>query len=220
MSVSAVILAAGLGERMGGEANKVLLTLCGDPLLLRAVRPFALHPRISEIVVVVRDGEAEFITEALASLDRPIHLVDGGAARRDSALHGVRAASGTHVLIHDGARPLVGIDVIERVIDATIQYGAAIPVVPSVDTLHVRDANGAIERTLDRTRIVRAQTPQGFERPLILEALGQASQDVTDDAEAVMTSGHPVQCVAGDARNIKITRPEDLSMAAAIASDQ
>ena len=216
-AVSAIILAAGLGERMGAAGNKMLLTLAGEPLLLHAVRPFACHPEISEVVIVVRPDEEGAVEAVLEPLGRSVRLVPGGATRRDSALHGVRSAVGSHVVIHDGARPFTRDALITRVLDATLRHGAAIPVLPSADTLHVKNERNRLVRTLDRASIVRAQTPQGFLRSVILDALEHATRDITDDAAAVLASGNPVHCVAGHPYNLKITHPEDIALARGIA---
>lgn len=217
MNVSAIILAAGLGERMGSEHNKILLDICGRPLLLHSVRAFGQVSAIGEIVIVVRAGEEAAVRAALEGFDRPIRFVQGGEVRRDSSLFGVRAARGEHVLIHDGARPFATSALIERVIEATARHGAAIPVLPVADTLHVRSDAATLVRTLDRMSIVQAQTPQGFTRSLVLDALERAPENVTDDAAAVLALGHAVHCVDGDPRNLKVTRPEDVVMAESIA---
>jgi len=217
MSVSAVILAAGLGERMGSDGNKVLLDLCGHPILLYSVRAFRRVSAISEILVVVRPGEEEAVRTALGEFGKSIRFVPGGSVRRDSALSGVRAARGEYVLIHDGARPFASPELIERVIEAAVRHDAAIPVLDATDTLHVRSETDMLVRTLDRTTVVRAQTPQGFARSMILDALEQAPENVTDDAAAIMTRGHAVHCVDGAPRNVKITRPEDIPQAEEIA---
>ncbi|MFC2099954.1 2-C-methyl-D-erythritol 4-phosphate cytidylyltransferase [Candidatus Bipolaricaulota bacterium] len=218
MNVSAIILAAGLGERMGSEHNKILLDICGRPLLLYSVRAFGQVSAIGEIVIVVRAGEEAAVQAALEGFDRPIRFVQGGEVRRDSSLSGVRAARGEHVLIHDGARPFATSALIERVIEAAARHSAAIPVLPAADTLHVRRSDAAtLVRTLDRTSIVQAQTPQGFARSLVLDALERAPESVTDDAAAVLALGHAVHCVDGDPRNLKVTRPEDVVMAESIA---
>jgi len=217
MSVSAVILAAGLGQRMGSEHNKILLSICGHPLLWHSIGTFGLVSTISEIVVVVRAGEEDAVQAALDGLDISVRFVHGGERRRDSALSGVRAARNEHILIHDGARPFATASLIERVIEAAERYDAAIPILGAADTLHVRSEIDTLVRTLDRTSIVRAQTPQGFARSLILDALEHAPKNVTDDAAAVMALGHSVHCIDGDPRNVKVTRPEDIAVAEGIA---
>ncbi|MBU0596197.1 2-C-methyl-D-erythritol 4-phosphate cytidylyltransferase [Candidatus Bipolaricaulota bacterium] len=217
MNVSAVVLAAGLGERMGSERNKMLVDICGQPLLLYSVRTLSQVPAINEILIVVRHGEEDTVRAALEGFDRPIRFVRGGETRRDSALFGVRAARGDHVLIHDGARPFADVSLIERVVEAATCHDAAIPVLAATDTLHVRSEGDMLTGTFDRTSVVHAQTPQGFARLLILNALEHAPVDATDDAAAVMALGHAVRCVAGDPRNIKVTRPEDIVIAESIA---
>jgi len=218
MRVSAVILAAGRGQRMGGEKNKVYLPIRGIPLLAYTLRSFARSSKIDEIILVVRGGE-----EAEARTIRfegrvPLLIVHGGEERRDSALAGVEAASGEIVLIHDGARPFPSVDLIERVLDGTITHGACIPVIPSPDTLRLLNDDGTVERgPIDRSRIVRVQTPQGFRTDMIRSALAESKPDILDDAEAVLALGRPVFPVSGEETNLKVTCPADLAIAEAIA---
>jgi 2-C-methyl-D-erythritol 4-phosphate cytidylyltransferase len=216
MRVSAVILAAGRGERMGAERNKVLLSLGGQSVLARTVAAFSAVDAVSEIVLVVRPGEEAFAAAEIPDGGPRLRVIAGGLRRVDSASAGVRAAEGEIVLIHDGARPLVSRELIERVIDGTVRYGACVPVVSVSDTLRRRsEAGDLLPEIVARDRLVGMQTPQGFRSALIRKALSaQESHSAwPDDAAAVFALGIPVSCVEGDPLNLKLTTPADLRLA-------
>jgi 2-C-methyl-D-erythritol 4-phosphate cytidylyltransferase len=140
------------------------------------------------------------------------------AGRRESSLAGVRAAASEIVLIHDGCRPFASPALIDRVIDYTERHGAAVPVLPSIETLYrLGEAGHRVEEVLDRASIVRAQTPQGFRRSSLLRCLEAADRDVTDDASALIAQGEPVFTLDGELANLKITYPEDLRRAETLA---
>lgn len=212
MRATGVVLAAGRSERFG--ADKVFVELAGLPVLLHSVRAFLAAQAVEELVIVTRPG-AEFRTmELLQDLAFPVRVVRGGARRRDSSLAGVEAAQGTYVLIHDAARPLVSPELIRRVLAAAERHGAAVPVVPVADTLRYVEAGFLRPETLPRARLSAIQTPQGFRRDLLLSALAEADADLPDDAAALLARGLPVAAVPGDPTNLKLTYPQDLSLAA------
>jgi len=220
MIVSAVILAAGRGERMATETPKAFLELSGRPLFLHAVDTFARVPRVEEIIVVAPQGVLETAREMAAARVVPEKLIAGGATRRQSSLAGLRAATGEIVLVHDGCRPFASTALIDRVLDAAIQHRAVVPVLPSVDTLYKLEATGQrVQELLDRATIARAQTPQGFDRSLILDCLQTAPASMTDDASAVLAQGREVFIVEGEATNLKVTYPEDLRWAGLFAAE-
>jgi len=219
MRVSAVILAAGRGRRMERDKNKVYLPICGKPLLEWTLSSFARSNRIDEIVLVVRHGEEGEARTIRFEGGVPLLIVNGGETRRDSSLAGVETASGEIVLIHDGARPFVSNRLIERVTDGAIAHGACIPVIPFPDTLRFLNDDKTVSRDpIDRARIVRVQTPQGFRRELILTALENSDPRIPDDAEAILAAGRPVFTVEGDPMNLKVTRPADIEIADTIAA--
>jgi len=213
-----ILVAAGRGERMGAERPKAFLDLAGQPLVLRAARVFDEAPSVSSIVAVVPEAEVEAARVLLAPVRKLKAVVPGGERRQDSVREGLKQApvgfEGV-VLVHDAARPLVDVALVEAVAREAAGAGAAVPVVPVVDTVkRVRD--GLVVETLDREELGAAQTPQGFRLPLLVEAYEAALRDgltVTDEAMAVERLGAPVRAVPGSPRNRKITTPADLAWA-------
>lgn len=213
-----MIVAGGTGRRIGGPVRKQYLEVAGTPVLLRAVLPFLHHPRISPTVVVLPADDASAPPAWLRALD--VVIVAGGAERGDSVWNGVSALGDdvALVLVHDGARPFISRDVIDRVL-AAAPFGA-IAAVPVTDTIKEVDGRGVITGTPDRSRLWQAQTPQGFPRAALLRAYERArAQGVaaTDDAALYERYTGPVRVVAGSYRNLKVTRPEDLAVAEALA---
>lgn len=217
---AAVVVAGGAGTRMGTGVAKQYLELLGAPVLLWSVRAFLAHPRVAEVVVVIPPADAAEPPEWLTAL--PVTIAAGGAERADSVRAGVAAvaAGGGAVLVHDAARPLVSSAVISRVLEA-IGGGAAIAAMPVSDTVKAADASGMVAHTVDRTRLWLAQTPQGFPLDRLREVHRRAIADgvaTTDDAGLFERYGLPVRLVEGAAENLKITRPGDLAIAAALAA--
>lgn len=216
---TAVILAAGRGRRMGGSGNKAFLELLGIPLVAHAVGAFQCHPRVERIVLVVGPGEEETARLVLRDARADATIVLGGERRRDSALAGIAHAKTEVVLIHDGARPFPSSSLIDRVLDGVSQSGACVPVLPAADTLRYVSPSGDLQtETIDRTRLVHIQTPQGFLRAQIEAALRSGSPDLPDDAAALLALGRRVHTVLGDRANLKITHSEDLDIARRIGS--
>jgi 2-C-methyl-D-erythritol 4-phosphate cytidylyltransferase len=214
--VFALIVAAGEGRRFG--VPKQFALLGGRPLIEWPLEKFDRHPEVDEIVLVLPDPEDR--AGLRARFRKIAAIVGGGPRRQDSVWNGfleVRALSGDIVLVHDGARPLPESGLISRVIEASSRSGAAVPVLALDDTVkEVRD--GAVFRTLDRERLFRAQTPQGFLYEILKEALESArAADFagTDEAMLVERSGKRVAAIPGDLRNIKVTVPGDLKIAEA-----
>jgi 2-C-methyl-D-erythritol 4-phosphate cytidylyltransferase len=220
-----VVVAAGRGTRVGGDLPKQYLPLDGVPILLRAVRPFAGHPDVLHVVVVLAPADAARPPEFLSDLaGQTLTITAGGQERSDSVAEGLRALRpGCEiVLVHDGARPFVD----RRVIDAVIDYAragqGAVAAVPLSDTL--KEAMGGdptvIARTVRRAGLWRAQTPQGFPRRLWVEAYvraGAGASAAPDDASLVEACGGVVRLVPDSPRNMKITTRDDLALAEALA---
>lgn len=203
---------------MQAACNKMLLPIRGQLLIWRTVSAFAPIAEIDELVLVVHPDEMEAVRQLVQPLSPHISFVEGGRTRRDSALAGVRAASGDIVLIHDGARPFPTPALIHNVLAATKQEKAAIPVLPITDLLYQLEPNGDITlQPNPLSRLTGAQTPQGFDRDLIRHCLEVAPAGIRDDASAVLLTGKRVVTVPGERTNIKITQPSDLPLAEAIA---
>ena len=221
MTASAVLLAAGRGRRMGLEVNKAFLPISGTPLVTRAAAALAQSPDIDELIVVAHPDEMGTVAAMLPAMDIPVRIVSGGAERHDSARAGVAVVTGDIVLVHDAARPFVSPELIHRVLQGARRCGACIPVIRVVDTLRRVETSGlACVEAIDRTGLVRVQTPQGFRTDLLRAALAAWADATppTDDAAAVLAYGSPVSTVEGDMWNIKLTTPEDREFAARVAA--
>lgn len=212
----ALVVAAGRGTRMSGDVPKQYRMLAGQSVLRRTLESFVSHPGIDRVIPVIHPDDAEDFAAASAGLavEAPIH---GGETRQASVLNGLEyLADGptpSQVLIHDGARPFVTAKIIDDVLNALHQTDAVIPVLDIHDTLK-RSVGTNVKDTVDRTGLVRAQTPQGFKFPVILKAhRDMAGKALTDDAAVAQAFGLTVATVPGLEENIKITRDEDLERA-------
>ncbi|HET7623868.1 MAG TPA: 2-C-methyl-D-erythritol 4-phosphate cytidylyltransferase, partial [Verrucomicrobiae bacterium] len=215
--VSAVIVAAGKGTRMGPNVDKLFLEIAGSPVVAHTWRKFASAVCIDEIVLVVRAG-MEFAFEELAAKigsQKSFRIVTGGAERQDSVWNGLQAvSSGTEIVaIQDAARPCTNAALIEATISAARETGAAVAAQPVTDTIKESRDGKFAERTLDRAKLWAVQTPQTFRLEIIRRALAEVRRkglSVTDDTAACELIGQPVRLVAGVQPNPKVTRPEDL----------
>ncbi|WP_018131255.1 2-C-methyl-D-erythritol 4-phosphate cytidylyltransferase [Effusibacillus pohliae] len=221
MRVVAIVVAAGSGSRMQTKIKKPYLEIAGVPLLVRTLRALERSALIREIVLVVREEE---LAEAKRLIDqygirKVIRYAAGGAERQDSVRNGLRMVDDAAdlIVVHDGARPFVTADEIDRVIAAAAECGAATIGTPVKDTIK-KVADGTVEETLPRETLFAVQTPQAFRAQLLRKAHAMAVAAgcrSTDDASLVEWTGHPVRVVEGSYRNIKITTPEDLLIAEA-----
>lgn len=212
----AVIVAAGSASRMGG-IDKVMAPLGGEPMILRTVRAFEDCVTVKEIVIVTREDLMGPIAELCSGFTKIRSVVQGGSSRQESVKLGLLALSKEVRLaaVHDGARPLVSGELIDKVIRAAHSYGAAAPAIPMKDTIKVFEG-GFIAATPDRSTLRAVQTPQVMDRDLLLGALEKAEQDgiaLTDDCSAVEHIGMRVRLVEGEERNLKVTTPLDLKIA-------
>jgi 2-C-methyl-D-erythritol 4-phosphate cytidylyltransferase/2-C-methyl-D-erythritol 2,4-cyclodiphosphate synthase len=210
-----LVVAAGRGNRFGGERPKQYLPLAGRPLLRHSLARFAAHPRIDSVAAVIHPDDRGLYDEAAAGLGlRP--PVPGGAMRQHPArlgLESLEPAAPARVLIHDGARPFVGAALIDRLLDALEASPGAIAALPVTDTLK-RGADGVIAGTVERAGLWCAQTPQAFRFPDILAAhRAVAGEALTDDAAVAERAGLPVALVEGSADNVKVTTQDDLARA-------
>jgi 2-C-methyl-D-erythritol 4-phosphate cytidylyltransferase len=223
MRVIAIIPAAGAGRRMGSAVEKQFLHLRGIPILAHTLRVFDKSPKIDGIVLVVAPQQRQALEgEVLGPhpCEKLLRVIDGGAERQDSVANGLRAIPPDCelVVVHDGVRPLVSIDLLEAVLEAAHHYGAAIAAIPAGDTVKQADSQKVVA-TLERETIWLAQTPQIFRAKLLRRAYEKAARDqavVTDDAALVERIGVTVHLVHGSPENIKVTTPGDLLLAEAI----
>lgn len=222
-SVGVVVVAAGQGTRLGGEP-KQFRSLAGVPLLLRTLRPFLSHPEVGTVVCVLPPDDAAEPPDWLARLagDR-LQIAAGGAERADSVRAGLAllVPEESVVLIHDGARPFPSRTVIDAVIAAARSGVAAIAAVPVTDTVKEQVPASdppMVGRTVPRTGLWRAQTPQGFPRDLLERAHAEAAGTVTDDAMVIEGLGLPVRLIADSPLNLKVTTPDDFLVAEALAA--
>ncbi len=212
MTIAAIIVAAGKGERAGTSLPKQFVIIGGKTLLAHAVSAFTLHPHIDRVVVVVGEGQEEMARQTLG--DQTIDaLVIGGAERQHSVAAGMAAIEDAQfVLIHDAARPFLPEAVIDRLILALSTADGAIPALPVVDTL--AKAEEELGDVVDRAGLIRVQTPQAFRTGILLEAHRLwAGSAATDDAQMVRAAGHKVAVVEGHAMLEKITQPADFAEA-------
>lgn len=222
-----VIVAAGRGVRAGdgtGSEPKQYRPIAGVRMLLRAIRPFAQHPRVGPIVVVLPPEDAAAPPSWLqAVLSDRLTVVAGGEHRQHSVANGLARlpASATIVLVHDAARPLVEADLIDRVLQVASLGACAVPGLPLSDTVKEADTAGLVVRTVPRERLVAVQTPQGFPRQMLENAHQRARTDAsaataTDDAALCERLGYPVRVVPGSPRNLKVTTTADFLLAEAL----
>lgn len=228
MANIAIIPAAGTGSRMQAGVNKQYLLLAGRPILFHTLALFAAHPRIDRICIVVPAGEIDYCRSEIVErygLAKVSAIIAGGPTRQDSVANGLLGCNATDndlVIVHDGARPMLGVVDLDALLDAAAKSGAATLGVPVKDTIkQVQD--GVIVATPERSSLWQVQTPQVFRYELLLAAHRQAHADGfagTDEAMLVERLQHPVTMVAGSYRNIKITTPEDLTIASAFLAAQ
>ena len=219
-AISCIVLAAGAGRRMAYKENKIFIPLGRYSIIQRTLQNVAKLEGLKEIILVVADGEQDYMAEHIKVLELtvPIQIVLGGAERQDSVACGLKAfdESTDIVLVHDGARPLASTEMFSAVAEAANIYGAATVGVPATDTIKRVDAEHAVIETLKRSELYQIQTPQGFQKDLFKEA-HQKAYDLnylgTDDVSLVEYLGKPVHIVEGDYCNIKVTTPNDIAVA-------
>jgi 2-C-methyl-D-erythritol 4-phosphate cytidylyltransferase len=224
--ITAILPAAGMGTRMGGETPKQFLELDGAPILLHTLRRLASCEAITEIILATRVDEIERLQERCRQekFRQAIRVVKGGATRQESvaAALGHVADDVELVAVHDAVRPFVTPEQVSRVIEEARKCGAAILGIPAMDTVKevkrgsLPEDTALITATIPRERVVLAQTPQVFQIKLLREAFARAAADgvnASDEAGLVERLGHDVHVVHGTERNIKITKPADMELA-------
>lgn len=222
--VSAIIVAAGKGSRMGSDKPKQYMTIGGKTILDTTLYKFEKSVEIDEIILVVNYEDVDYVKEEIAfSYNKISCVIEGGASRMDSVFEGLVATreDSDIVLIHDGVRPFVSYKLISMCIENAARYQSCIPVIDVVDTIKEVSFDGYINKTLDRTQLRAAQTPQAFDYKLIRQCYANAineDRDFTDDASIVEYYGHKVKLIEGLTKNIKITTPLDLRIAEILAT--
>lgn len=217
---SAVIAAAGQGKRFGDGLQKQFLPLLGKPVLAYSVETISTSDLIGEIIIVVPDDCAGSVKADIVdkfSISKVAKIIPGGPERQDSVMNGFNALSGNPdvVVVHDGARPLVSLDLLEEVIREASLSGGALAALPSNDTIKRSSTSMHVEDTVPRDALWFAQTPQAFRYDILKNAFTKASDDGftgTDESQLVERTGVKVKIVKGSPYNIKITTPEDLRL--------
>ncbi len=213
--VGAVIVAAGSSQRMGG-IDKIFTLLGGKPVLARVIDAFQRCNSVHQIVVVLSQQNLEPGRQLVAEHEwsKVTDVCAGGSRRQDSVVAGLsRLKHCVWVVIHDGARPLVTADLIERGLEAAIETGAAVAAVHVTDTIKVAGDDWFVQGTPPRHNLWAVQTPQVFRFDIIAEAYRQAKGEVTDDATLVEQLDYRVKLYTGSYSNIKVTTPDDLALA-------
>lgn len=218
--VCAVIVAAGTSQRMQG-INKLLVPLGGKPLVAWSVDTCQECSRIHQIILVLNDRDLDQGRKLKEERGwSKVVLCRGGARRQDSVREGLNQIKDCDwVMVHDGARPFLRLDLVENGLRVAMQAGAAVAAVPVKDTIKLADSRKSIKETLPRDKLWAAQTPQIFSFDIITRAYDNLTTEVTDDAAAVARLGCKVQLYMGDYKNVKVTTPEDLALARIIAKE-
>ena len=225
MAAAGIVLAGGKGTRMQSDIPKQYMELLGRPLLYYALKAFE-ESHVESVVLVTAEGEEEYCRKELVErygFTKVVAVTAGGAERYASVWKGLQSLKEQEpefVLIHDGARPLVTAELINRLMTETEQYGACVAGMPVKDTIQMTDERGTITLTPKRESLWTAQTPQCFEFSIVYDAYEQLMQEpeisVTDDAMVVgLYHEIPIQMVRGSYTNLKVTTPEDLVLAEA-----
>lgn len=220
--LTAIVPAAGIGSRMGANCPKQYLLLGGKTILEHTLIGLLTHPAITQVIVALAPHDHWFETLPVAA-DPRILRVEGGAERAFSVLNALKVAQGEWVLVHDAARPCLTHGDLDALIGAAVTCGGAILGSRVRDTMKRTDTDGNIIATVEREQLWHALTPQMFPTHLLTRALEEGlmlGATITDEASAMERAGFRVQMVEGRADNIKVTRPEDLSLAGLFLSQQ
>lgn len=220
MKVGVVLVCAGKGKRLG-KADKTTLKLGASPPFVHALKAFKGISNIKQIVLVLRKDHFSFARRKLKT--KKITLVEGGRQRKDSVYNGLCALDKAidYVLIHDGARPFISKEVVNRILKELKKHPAVICGLRAKDTVKLVDSKNFVRKTLDRNNIFLVQTPQGFKRDLILKAYKKIKRkNLFDDAQILELIRKKVKIVEGDIFNFKITYPKDYILAKGLANER
>lgn len=216
MTLSVIVPAAGIGSRFGGELPKQFQSLAGKPILLHVIERFLLDESVARVIVPVAE---QLLPAVRQSASDRVTFVAGGATRQQSVMRGLEQIEDAEIVaVHDAVRPFFTTETFHAAVAQAREHGAALPVLPVNDTTHVVDGD-EVRQTLDRSILASAQTPQCFQRAILLDVLQRAEAEGiegTDEAGLAARFGYTVKIVKGDPMNFKITRPEDLAVAEAL----
>lgn len=223
--VVTIVVAGGSGRRMGGEMPKQFLLLGGRSILDRSVFAAAACPAVDGIVLALPSPSPPSLKETYRGAAKVIAVVEGGGERQDSVRNALEAvpAEAEIILVHDAVRPFLSGDLVSRCVELAREHGAVVPVLPIRDTVKEWHAGARSLVTVDRAKLMRVQTPQGFRAPILREAYRKAVEEGfagTDDASIVERAGHPVVPFPGSEENLKITVPEEYRMAAGLLREE
>ncbi len=215
--VSVVIVAGGKGVRMGSDIPKQFIKIGQYPILMQTIKLFHNHPQVSEVVVVLPLSQFEYWQNLCKEFDFviPHKICQGGFTRFHSVKNGLEQVSkySKYIMIHDGVRPFVSAQLIDRLIDGVKTQRAVVPVVDMIDSVRFVDVDGSTKH-IERSKLKKVQTPQTFERDLICRAYSEEYQETfSDDASVVEALGEKISVVQGDVDNIKITNQIDIVVA-------
>ena len=211
-TVTAIVLGAGGGTRMSSEINKVYLPLGDKSVLSYSIDKFLENKYIDEIIVVIKKGEEELFSK----LGYKLKTVYGGETRKDSVHNALKEAKGEIAIVHDGARPFVTIDFIDRCLAAMKEFAGVTIGVKEKNTVKLTDEFGVVVETIDRSKVWQIQTPQCFDKGLLLQAHNEYANseiDITDDCMLMELIGARVKILEGEYTNLKITTKEDIGVA-------
>ncbi len=220
MKCTTIIPAGGTGSRFGNSLPKQFHEINGIPLIIHTLRKFEYSGCIDSIVISINNDWREYMLELAHrfGLSKVKEITAGGSTRQQSVANALMSGlilTSDIILVHDAARPLVSMELIESVIDNAKETGAAIPALPPVETIKEVNSGGFVVNTLDRTKLCSIQTPQGFRTEILTESYAKAisaGYEGTDDASVVEFAGFEVKVVEGERKNIKITTLDDINI--------
>lgn len=218
--ITAIVLAAGTGSRMNSKTKKQFMEIKEKPIIWYSLFAFETYG-VDQIVLVTGKEDVEYCKKEIVEkygFRKVTDIVNGGKERYESVYNGLKKVTGDIVLIHDGARPLITSDMIERCVKGVKDYGACVAGMPAKDTIKIVNKQKIVMETPNRSDVWITQTPQSFRYELIKTAYDKMQENhcgnITDDAMvAEQFSNHQIRFVEGDYSNIKITTPEDISIA-------
>jgi 2-C-methyl-D-erythritol 4-phosphate cytidylyltransferase len=213
MSFSVIITAGGIGKRMGSTVPKQFIEVSGLPILMHTIQCFQKFDSTCEIVVTLPNEWKLFWEELILkySFSTPHIIVDGGIERYDSIKNAISICKFDMIAVHDGVRPLVSMDTIQRCLDLAIEKGSAIPTLPLKESIRKLDGNNS--KSVERKEYLSVQTPQFFQAEMLKNAYKiPFHEGITDDASLVEDAGYSVAITNGNEENIKITTPLDLKI--------